>query len=106
MNHWSLQPLKQKLKVSETLQCNNDRLQGISKIVKMRCVREHVSSAIDSHRVPAEKGFNSIVVINTDILVFGEILSNTITIFMEDKRDELNNWYLLSTCITTNNEFV
>lgn len=37
--------------------------------------------AIDSHRVPAEKGFNSIAVINTDILVFGEILSNTIIIF-------------------------
>lgn len=82
MNHWSLQPLKQKLKVSETLQYNND-YKGSVKLFKCDAsVNMYRLSfiVIDSH-VPTEKGFNSIAVINTDILVFGEILSNKITIF-------------------------
>nr|XP_022295035.1 uncharacterized protein LOC111105154 [Crassostrea virginica] len=63
------------------------------------------NSSLILKNVQAGEGQKSFAVTKTGDLIFGRRLSNKISIFKEDKTDELlnlNKWRLLSLCITAN----
>ena len=67
---------------------------------------ESIDLSFLSKEFQADKKLMSIAVTITDDLVYGKILSNKIGIWKENKVKELidlNNWSLLSLCMTANN---
>ena len=68
-----------------------------------------INSSVILKNVSAGKGLKCIAVNKTGHLLFGTVLSNTISIYKENETNEfinLNSWSLLSLCITASNDLL
>ncbi|XP_078322413.1 uncharacterized protein LOC144622051 [Crassostrea virginica] len=105
--------IETKIKGPKNVACTNDGNLWVSsddgpiQLFKIHApVNVAINPSVILKKVPAGKGLKSIAVNKTGHLVFGTVLSNTISIYKGNETNELinlNRWSLLSLCITASN---